>query len=107
MKFSHDSGFVRAHSLALPTSGSGRQASSGRTPGAAPFSDRPGPPAGSRRLSLHSRDAIVDGVRLAKIAEMREAILAGSFRVSAEAVADRMIVEASDLLETISSSWRT
>jgi hypothetical protein len=106
MKISHDSGLVRSHSLARPVSGSGREPGSGTAFDAVPPTVRIEPRNGSRSLAGPARDTFEGDMRVAKVVEMREAILQGRFRVSAEAIADGMIVEASGLVEAISSGRR-
>ncbi len=54
-------------------------------------------------LSAASRAPKADAdVRADKVAEVREAIREGRFHVSAEVVADKMIAQAAELLETLS-----
>ena len=45
--------------------------------------------------------AVGDSVRTAKVAEIRQAISEGRFHVNADVVADKMIAEAAQLLETL------
>jgi negative regulator of flagellin synthesis FlgM len=51
--------------------------------------------------SLAATDAAAATVRADKVAEVREAIENGRFRVNPHVVADRMITAASELLETM------
>lgn len=44
-----------------------------------------------------------DSVRTEKVAEVRQAIQEGKFHVSAQAVADKMITEAAELIEAITT----
>ncbi|HMM51039.1 MAG: flagellar biosynthesis anti-sigma factor FlgM [Burkholderiales bacterium] len=46
------------------------------------------------------------GVRPEKVAEIREAIREGRFHVRAEVIAERMIAQAAELLETLAASGR-
>ncbi len=57
----------------------------------------------TRSLSSPPGGTAQEGVRLEKVAEVRQAIQEGRFHVSAEAVADRMINEAAELIETITT----
>ncbi|MDT3677582.1 MAG: flagellar biosynthesis anti-sigma factor FlgM [Burkholderiaceae bacterium] len=64
-------------------------------------------PAGSVHLSQASRSlgaesAADEQVRLRKVEEVKAAIREGRFQVSAHAVADKMISQAAELLETLS-----
>ncbi|NLD67824.1 MAG: flagellar biosynthesis anti-sigma factor FlgM [Limnobacter sp.] len=54
----------------------------------------------SRRLAAET--AASDPIRSAKVAEIRKAISEGRFHVNADVVADKMIAEAAELLETLS-----
>jgi flagellar biosynthesis anti-sigma factor FlgM len=63
-------------------------------------SDRVELSAASRLLAAPGADT-AGAIREQKVEEVRRAIQEGRFHVSAQAVADRMIVEAAELLETI------
>lgn len=54
----------------------------------------------SRNLASDSADA-ADPVRAEKVAEVRQAIREGRFQVNAKAVAEKMVTEAAELLETL------
>ncbi|ODT38484.1 MAG: flagellar biosynthesis anti-sigma factor FlgM [Lautropia sp. SCN 70-15] len=56
----------------------------------------------SRSLATESAGAEADPTRSQKVAEIRQAIREGRFEVNAWAVADRMISEAAELLESLS-----
>jgi negative regulator of flagellin synthesis FlgM len=86
---------------------------SGQTPGGSRLPGRTGEagrPAGSDevRLTRASRNLIgeapdaAETVRAGKVEEVRQAIEEGRFPVDAEVVAERMISEAAQLLETLS-----
>lgn len=55
----------------------------------------------SRTLASGAAAAGPDLIRQEKVEELRRAIQEGRFEVSAQAVADRMISEAAELIETI------
>ncbi|RIK97607.1 MAG: flagellar biosynthesis anti-sigma factor FlgM [Burkholderiales bacterium] len=52
--------------------------------------------------SLATEGAAEEQMRLHKVEEVKEAIREGRFQVSAHAVADKMISQAAELLETLS-----
>ncbi len=65
------------------------------------------PPADAVHLSTTSRSLAAEGaadepVRARKVEEVKAAIREGRFQVSAHAVADKMISQAAELLETLS-----
>ncbi len=65
------------------------------------------PPADAVHLSQTSRSLAAEGagdeqLRLCKVEEVKAAIREGRFQVSAHAVADKMISQAAELLETLS-----
>lgn len=65
------------------------------------------PPADAVHLSQTSRSLAAEGaddeqLRLHKVEEVKAAIREGRFQVSAHAVADKMISQAAELLETLS-----
>ena len=65
------------------------------------------PPADAVHLSQTSRGLAAEGandeqLRLRKVEEVKAAIREGRFQVSAHAVADKMISQAAELLETLS-----
>ncbi|MGD9943767.1 MAG: flagellar biosynthesis anti-sigma factor FlgM [Burkholderiaceae bacterium] len=63
------------------------------------------------QLSPASRNLAADvatgpePVRAEKVAEVREAISKGEFHVNAKAVADKMIAQAAELIETLTVSY--
>lgn len=87
---------------------SGQTPGGSRLPGRAGEAGRPAAADDEVRLSRASRNLIgeapgaAETVRADKIEEVRQAIEEGRFPVNAEVVAERMISEAAQLLETLS-----
>lgn len=103
MKIGQAADLSKSELLKAPQAGTPRQAgSAGDTAIEKPLA------ATNVQLSDTSRGLVADGghdgapVRMAKVAEIRKAISEGRFHVTAHAVADRMISEAAELLETLS-----
>ncbi|MCL4744222.1 MAG: flagellar biosynthesis anti-sigma factor FlgM [Burkholderiaceae bacterium] len=84
------------------TNASRSPAASGKEVAAVEATDRVELSGTSRSLAT-SAGGSPDAVRAEKVAEVREAIQQGKFHVSAQAVADKMINEAAELIEAITS----
>jgi flagellar biosynthesis anti-sigma factor FlgM len=78
-------------------------------------SSRPvAPTEGSDRIDLSETSRTLAGgeartsaeIRADKVAEVREAIARGEYRVDAHVVAERLIIETAQLLETLSSGGK-
>jgi len=89
---------------------SGQTPGGSRLPGRAGEAGRPAATDDEVRLTRASRSLMGEGpgaaemVRAEKIEEVRKAIEEGRFPVNADVVAQRMISEAAELLETLSQS---
>lgn len=101
MKIGHTNELRRGE--AFPAAAEGRAVASGAPVEAIDAGERIDLSSASRNLAGATPDARDDTVRQYKVDEIRRAIQEGRFHVSAEAVADRMISEAAELLETIAA----
>ena len=61
----------------------------------------------SRRLTADATAGVDGDIRADKVNEVRQAMQEGRFQVSARAVADKMINEAAELIEVISTGRNT
>ena len=102
MKIGNNIESLQSELVNRATNASRSPANSGSEIGAVEATDRVEISGASRSLAAVA-SASTDAVRAEKVAEVKAAIEQGKFHVSAQAVADKMISEAAELIESITS----